>query len=206
VISLPPEEKKTASYKLFDASQLVITLLTYLGLLLTFGALFPPLSLCFVGAMLSVDLWARLKVGRFLTVATEARRTDLVEELRASCKDIVDGWFLWRSVWTILMVSCLFYTLFLFDTLGDAVGLHKAYWVLIVVPLVPTIGWTAEILLPSAQPRPPPAPTSELDRRSSTDPRLSEMEARASAIVEMGTVPDGLNDAATGNPLRRSVF
>jgi hypothetical protein len=120
----------------------------------------------------------------------------------------VDGRFLWRSVWTILTVSALFYTLFLFDTLGDAVGLHKAYWVLIVVPLLPLLGGATETLLQSAaEPRSPPEP--EPDRQSSVateEPRLSEMEARASAIVEMGTVPDGLNDAATGNPLRRSVF
>jgi hypothetical protein len=33
--------------------------------------------------------------------------------------------------------SCWFYTLFLFDTLGDAVGFQHAYWVLIVVPVMP---------------------------------------------------------------------
>jgi hypothetical protein len=27
----------------------------------------------------------------------------------------------------------------LFDTLGDAEGLHRAYWVLIVVPLLPVL-------------------------------------------------------------------
>jgi hypothetical protein len=37
----------------------------------------------------------------------------------------------------LLTLSCLFYTLFLFDTLGDAVGFEGALWVLIVVPLLP---------------------------------------------------------------------
>jgi hypothetical protein len=33
----------------------------------------------------------------------------------------------------------MFYTLFLFDTLGDAVGFAGAFWVLIVVPLLPAV-------------------------------------------------------------------
>jgi hypothetical protein len=39
----------------------------------------------------------------------------------------------------LLTVSCWFYTLFLFDTLGDAVGFSKAYWVLIVFPVLPMV-------------------------------------------------------------------
>jgi uncharacterized membrane protein len=39
----------------------------------------------------------------------------------------------------IITISCLFYSLFLFDTLGDAVGLDGAYWVLIVMPLFPLV-------------------------------------------------------------------
>jgi hypothetical protein len=204
LIALPPEGKQTASYKLFDPSQLMITLLTYLGLLLTFGALFPPLALCVAGAMLSVDVWARLKLGRFLTAATEANRTDLVEEVRRHCKDIVDARFLWRAVWAILVVSALFYTLFLFDTLGDAEGLQGAYWVLIVVPLLPSFGFVLESLFLAWE---PPSVVSERESSATADePRLSEMEARASAIVEMGAVPNSFGDTATGNPLRKSVF
>jgi hypothetical protein len=42
-----------------------------------------------------------------------------------------------NSVWMLIAFSACFYTLFLFDTLGDAVGYQQAYWVLIVMPLVP---------------------------------------------------------------------
>jgi hypothetical protein len=44
-----------------------------------------------------------------------------------------------RAVWMLVTVSCWFYTLFLFDTLGDAVGFEGAYWVLIVMPLLPLV-------------------------------------------------------------------
>jgi hypothetical protein len=39
----------------------------------------------------------------------------------------------------VLALSCVFYTVFLFDTLGDEVGFAGAFWVLIVVPLLPIV-------------------------------------------------------------------
>jgi len=39
--------------------------------------------------------------------------------------------------WFLLYTACGFYTLFLFDILGDSVGFDKAYWVLIVMPCIP---------------------------------------------------------------------
>jgi hypothetical protein len=41
----------------------------------------------------------------------------------------------------LVTASCWFYTLFLFDTLGDAVGFERAYWVLIVMPMMPLVLW-----------------------------------------------------------------
>ena len=40
-------------------------------------------------------------------------------------------------VWMLLAFAAGFYTLFLFDTLGDSIGAKSAYWVLIVMPLMP---------------------------------------------------------------------
>lgn len=39
----------------------------------------------------------------------------------------------------LISISCLFYTLFLFDTLGNTAGFDGAYWVLIVTPLIPAV-------------------------------------------------------------------
>jgi Leucine-rich repeat (LRR) protein len=145
----------------FDASQHVITLLTYLALLLTFGAVFPPLAVCFAVTVVCVATFTRLKVGRFLTCVSgcsedatnspevfeagrdAARDTDVhtrpdqgyVAVLEQECEGVGSEKVLGRSVAMVVAFSCVFYTLFLFDTLGDAVGLRGAYWVLIVVPL-----------------------------------------------------------------------
>jgi Leucine-rich repeat (LRR) protein len=149
----------------FDASQHVITLLTYLALLLTFGAVFPPLAVCFAVTVICMTVFTRLKVGRFLTCVSDHREEavkgqgdaeserDSVEDaqtrpapgrlgqgyvavLEQECEGVGSEKVLGRSVAMVVAFSCVFYTLFLFDTLGDAVGLSSAYWVLIVVPLV----------------------------------------------------------------------
>jgi hypothetical protein len=121
----------------FDANQLVITLWTYLALLLTFGALFPLLALCCAVAMASIVLLAVLSVGRYVAAADTAGRMDIVEQLADACAGVATPKQLRVALDMVLTVSCLFYTLFLFDTLGDAVGFDGAYWVLIFMPLLP---------------------------------------------------------------------
>jgi len=46
----------------------------------------------------------------------------------------------------ILSFSCVFYTLFLFDTIADTDGVNKSVWVLIVVPLLPFVTYLMYIL------------------------------------------------------------
>jgi Leucine-rich repeat (LRR) protein/uncharacterized membrane protein len=124
---------------LFDASQLVTSLLTYLALLFTSGALFPPLAVCCAVAMASVVLTARLKVGRYVSAAVAAGRQDCLDEVESACADVATPQQLRVATYLVLAASCVFYTLFLFDTLGYEVGFAGAFWVLIVVPLLPLL-------------------------------------------------------------------
>jgi Leucine-rich repeat (LRR) protein len=147
----------------FDASQHVITLLTYLALLLTFGAVFPPLAVCFAVTVVCMAVFTRLKVGRFLAnvraddghsgnaessmrTASAAHGSAQCEAptitaghvvvLEQECEGVGSEKVLGRCVAMVVAFSCVFYTLFLFDTLGDAVGVSGAYWVLIATPLL----------------------------------------------------------------------
>jgi Leucine-rich repeat (LRR) protein len=133
---------------IFDPNKLVNSLLMYLALLLTFGAMFPPLAVCCAGTMLSTVLYARLAVGRYVAISEAAGRTDCVEQIEVACLDATNPRQLRATLAAVLTVSCLFYTLFLFDTLGDAVGFHGAYWVLIVVPVMPISGLALRCALP----------------------------------------------------------
>jgi hypothetical protein len=125
----------------FDANQLLLSLFTYLGLLLTFGAMFPPVALALLVTLLAVLHFNKLKISRFLSLALEQSKLDYVDavEAESSLSGFLPTTVLERAVWMLVTVSCWFYTLFLFDTLGDAVGFEGAYWVLIVVPLLPLV-------------------------------------------------------------------
>jgi Leucine-rich repeat (LRR) protein len=121
----------------FDSHKLLMTQLTYLSLLLTFGALFPPLAICCAVAVISLALTARLFLQRYVDAAVAADRQDCLEELRSTCLTAGTAQQLRAALYIVLAVSCVFYTLFLFDTLGDEVGFGGAFWVLIVMPLLP---------------------------------------------------------------------
>jgi hypothetical protein len=123
----------------FNANRLLTTQLTYLALLLTFGALFPPLAVCCAVAMASVVLTAWLEVGRYVAAAVAADRQDCLDEVEKACAGVATPQQLRTALCVVLAVSCCFYTLFLFDTLGDEVGFAGAFWVLIVVPLLPAV-------------------------------------------------------------------
>jgi Leucine-rich repeat (LRR) protein len=53
----------------FDANQLMVLLLTYLGIILTFGVVFPPLAVVMMVAVVSLVLTNRLIMGRYISAA-----------------------------------------------------------------------------------------------------------------------------------------
>jgi hypothetical protein len=196
----------------FDASQHVITLLTYLALLLTFGAVFSPLAVCFAVTVISMAAFTRLKVGRFLTNAGICRAGEVTRDdshgkgefraeaeepgapdlgqndlalLEQECEGVGSEKVLGRSVAMVVAFSCVFYTLFLFDTLGDAVGLRGAYWVLIVTPLLGLSG----LLVPRClrrrhqlTDRPTEAGNTSISSRG-TDVEMARTSSQQSVVV-----------------------
>jgi hypothetical protein len=132
-----PDQARAGEH--FTANQYFIAQLTYLGILLTFGVVFPPLAVVMCATMLSVAWQTKLSIGRFLHFAREQCAPQLAEAIDRDCKGAMSLNMLVRSVFLIMCFACCFYALFLFDTLGDAEGLSGAYWVLIVMPLFPAV-------------------------------------------------------------------
>jgi len=121
----------------FNASQQLVSLLSYLGMLLTFGVVFPPLAVTFLVTIVCAVSFARLKLGRLLHNAVKLEQWGVLEEVNKESRGVGISWVLRRLVRMVLVFSACFYTLFLFDTLGEKQGFDGAYWVLIVVPLLP---------------------------------------------------------------------
>jgi hypothetical protein len=100
---------------------------------------FPPLAVALMVTILATVLLTKLKVGRFLCLARERELQQYVELVEKECQGVGSAVALRRSMWMLISISCLFYTLFLFDTLGNTAGFDGAYWVLIVTPLIPAV-------------------------------------------------------------------
>jgi hypothetical protein len=87
--------------------------------------------------MVSVTWQARLEIGRYLHFSRAAGDQRFVDILERNCKGTVSLQKLRRSLFIIVCFSCAFYALFVFDTLGNSVGLNQALWSVVVMPLFP---------------------------------------------------------------------
>ena len=123
----------------FDANSQLVTILTFLGILLTFGAVFPPVAAALALTIVIAVRFMKLKVGRFLQLALEVNSLLHMDCIEAECNNVGSSAQLQTAVWMLISFSCCFYTLFLFDTLGDSAGFSAAYWVLVVMPLMPLV-------------------------------------------------------------------
>jgi hypothetical protein len=89
-----------------------------------------------------------LEVGRFLYNAAAGQNVDnstnsssnkYAEIIHNECLGVVSIPHLRVCVLLLVVCSCCFYTPFLFDTLGDAVGVERSFWVFIVFCTVPLV-------------------------------------------------------------------
>lgn len=160
------EHGSRSNRDIYRVNRLLVELTNIFGLLLTFGALFPPLGVALMVTMFTVTYFSRLALGRYICMSLEKGHADLVERVEQEGQRAGAVEVLWQSAWMLITFACLFYTLFLFDTLGDSVGAQRAFWVLVVVPSLPLclylsfIGYNTSgprlrrlLGLPSAQPR-----------------------------------------------------
>lgn len=130
-----------------NSNGLVTSLWSTLTLIMTFGIMFPPLCVALVINIVAAVYLFRVNVCRLVNSTAEIEKQHVVEILlKEGNRDGLMQLFKF-SVWVLVTVSCWFYTLFLFDTLGDAVGFERAYWVLIVLPAMPILFYFVYVLV-----------------------------------------------------------
>ncbi len=122
---------------LVSGGDVMVTLFTQFGILLTFGAIFPPVALAMAVSIASIVYLMRFKVQRFVQAAVDAQLVGYLQVINAECAGVGTREQMQLAVKIIVCYCCAFYTLFLFDALGDAEGFAASAWVLIVVPLLP---------------------------------------------------------------------
>jgi hypothetical protein len=110
--------------------------LVFIGLQITFGTIFPPLAVVLLMALSTETYCHQVLLGRFILYSNIHSRLDILED-NLKVQPMLST--IQKCGWFLLYTACCFYTIFLFDILGDSVGLNGAYWVLIVMPCVPLI-------------------------------------------------------------------
>ena len=110
--------------------------LVFIGLQITFGTIFPPLAVVLLMALSTETYCHQVLVGRFILYSNIHSRLDILED-NLKVQPMLST--IQKCGWFLLYTACCFYTLFLFDILGDSVGFNGAYWILIVMPCVPLI-------------------------------------------------------------------
>ena len=104
---------------------------------MTFGVIFPPLAVAFLLSIFVSSYSNQAIIGRFLLATVSSKRYTHLDLLEDNLKVQPMLSTLQKCGWFLLYTACCFYTLFLFDILGDSVGFNGAYWVLIVMPCIP---------------------------------------------------------------------
>jgi len=132
-------EITTKHMRMDEIYKLIIQQLTSISLLLTFGTIFPPLSVAFFINICSETYYRQAIIGRYILYMMKYKLTLQLDILENNFNVQPVLLIIHRCCWMLLYVSCSFYTLFLFDILGDKVGFYKAYWILIVMPLFPFV-------------------------------------------------------------------
>jgi hypothetical protein len=123
----------------FDGNFLLLVTVSYLGLLLTFGFVFPPLAFVLLLAMYSTVYLSRLHVGRFLSDAVADSLHHYSALIEKECVGI--SWRFLRCVRVVVAVMTAFYALFVFDAIGDAHGAKDSFLIVIAVFAVPLALW-----------------------------------------------------------------
>jgi Leucine-rich repeat (LRR) protein len=113
--------------------------MTFLAILLSFGTVFPPLAAAVCIAVITRNYIRELIIASFHNTAMKLHKSAFVTILESECASIPPLVIFKSCGWWVMMVSCCFYSLFLFDMLGDEMGALESYWVLIVMPLLPCV-------------------------------------------------------------------
>lgn len=124
---------------IFDANLVLISLLTYLGIMLTFGAVFPPLGVALAVNIIAVAYFEKAKIGRFIGLIIDSGRLGYLDVIEQECQGMGSIFKLRQAMWMLITFSFAFYSVFLFDTLGNTIGIGRAIWVLLVVPFAPLV-------------------------------------------------------------------
>jgi hypothetical protein len=129
--------QKTLDKGWFRAERSIIYIATDMAIMLTFGTMFPPLALVGCISILVYTIFLQLALGRLYTLSKLDRDNfqSYVENIREEWKGMSK--LIISAFHTMRPLVLIFWSFFLFDTLGDSYGTTKAAWIFLIMALIP---------------------------------------------------------------------
>jgi hypothetical protein len=110
---------------IFNRHRFVVRLVGLLGLMLSFGIIFPPLAVVIAIAIMVTIWFEQLNIGRILTEAESKGFLWYYDKLAYDLEHTADS--LLRALLPMTCMVCLLFTALLFDTFGDRLGATVAF-------------------------------------------------------------------------------
>ena len=131
------EEKEEGVFEAqFKAKNSIISFISDIAVMLTFGGIFPPLAFIGVFSLCINTLMTQMALGRVVVLSrTQIKLRKSVERINEKCAGV--RMLLIRSLVSLSLLLSLFWSFFLFDILGNQVGAIKAIWIIAVMAATP---------------------------------------------------------------------
>jgi hypothetical protein len=128
---------------IFSKAKITIQINSYLTIMISFGALFPPLAFLACFTILVVTLYEEIVLGRLLTIVRANKLIYYEMKINQECYHIEEGINL--TLWSTLFVSCCLYSYIIFDTMGDENGWEEALPMTIILFCLPFILYLGKV-------------------------------------------------------------
>jgi hypothetical protein len=122
---------------LFDKNRVSVRINSYLVVMMSFGALFPPLAVVICVAVITVTVYEEMVIGRLLYESERLGYGWYRNQLEKDCRGIKESFD--YTLWSVIPVSSALFSYIVFDTWGDATGWQEAIipsMILLIVPLM----------------------------------------------------------------------
>jgi Leucine-rich repeat (LRR) protein len=130
-----PTKNNRLSLLLFNKDTFVVGISSNIAILLTFGVVYPPLSIIILLGIFTTSYCAQLSIGRLYRDCQKNSIYTYLDLLEIQCNGIY--YSLKNSILLVFPFSFLFISFFLFDIFGDAIGSSYAFIIMSLVCLIP---------------------------------------------------------------------
>lgn len=173
----PDRLRRNLLRPIVPANQMLVSDLTYVGILFTFGVWFPLLVLPLVIAITAKISYRKVVYNSFVkSIVNDRRLIGYCRVVEEECGDFPSWHLLNWTGWFMLSLSCCLYAIILFDVLGDVASIGGSYWVFIIMALLPVVAYVvgklnSRVIIPAV-----------MRRRRNSALELTSMHQRASTI------------------------